>query len=354
VREAAASIRSALLAHSITWARPVDCRRHDEALRVLEQSLAQKEKGTAANDVGIARTLEDIGLVLQRMGKYDASGPLLRRALTIQETGNPKHPAYATTLNLIAQQFWFEGDIQASKRASEHAVQLAEETLRPDHPVVALSLRYLAATLFDLGESGRSRSLTERALAIAERNFGPNHHVTAEYLNDLGFTELDEGNYTAARRRLQQALEIYEARYGRFHEYVATTLSVSRVSTRMGDYATARQEQSRALDIYAKVRSNHPFVAVLTELATVYRDQGLPLQAQLPCSNGLAIREKNLGPGHRDVARTPATWRRRSRKPVARLGRRRWRNAHSASGNDSAYQTRLNTQPSCRSLRNWR
>ena len=147
-------------------------------------------------------------LVLQRRGNYEKAGTLIRRAMTIQEGANPQHPAYATTLNLFAQQLWFEGDILASKEASERAVHVAEKGLRPDHPVVALALRYLAATLFDLGDSARCRELTERALAIAERNFGPRHHVTAEYFNDLGVVEKDEGDYPAARRHLQQTLEI--------------------------------------------------------------------------------------------------------------------------------------------------
>jgi CHAT domain-containing protein/tetratricopeptide (TPR) repeat protein len=284
-------------------------RRYDDALKALNRSLGLKEKALAGTDVAIARTLEDIGLVLQRKGVYERSGTLLRRAASIQEAANIDHPAYARTLNLIAQQLWFEGQLIESRNTSERAVAVAERTLRPDHPTIALSLRYLAATLADLGDIGRSLALKERALAIAERNFGPNHYVTAEYLHTLAHAELREGAYARARQRFRRVLDIFEARYGPWHEYVATTyFTLARTDASLGDYANARREQARAVTVHARVGGpNHPFVATaLTELAVVYREQGSPTEAIPLLERALAIREKNLGPNHRDVARTLA------------------------------------------------
>ena len=74
------------------------------------------------------------------------------------------------------------------------------------------------------------------------------------------------------------------------------------------EYAKAQREQSRAVAIYTRVGGpNHPFVAVgLTELARVYREEGLLADALPLLERALAIREKKLGPQHRDVARTLA------------------------------------------------
>ena len=55
-------------------------RRHDDALKALRLSLRLKEQALAPNDVDVARTLENIALVLQRQGDYGESGLLLRRA----------------------------------------------------------------------------------------------------------------------------------------------------------------------------------------------------------------------------------------------------------------------------------
>ena len=163
-------------------------RRDDDALRVLEQSVQLRERAVDGADVDLARALEDLGLVLQRKGEYGRSGAALRRARAIQEASDINHPAYVRTLNLIADQLWFEGHLLESRNTSERAVELAERTLRPDHPTVALALRFLAATLAPLGDFGRSLELKKRALLIAERNFGPTHPCWRSIFTALDLT----------------------------------------------------------------------------------------------------------------------------------------------------------------------
>jgi CHAT domain-containing protein/tetratricopeptide (TPR) repeat protein len=281
--------------------------RYDDSVKALERSLRLKEATLDGSDVAIARTLEDLGLVLQRKGEYNRAGALLRRAAGIQEATGINHPAYTRTLNLLAQQLWFEGDLVASKKASERALDSAARTLRPDHPIVALSMRYLAGTLADLGDLSGSLALKQRALAIAERNFGANHFTTVDYVYTLGLAEVDQGAYATARRHFEQALRIYETRFGPWHEYVATSLSVLALAdASLGDYVNAQRAQARAVAIHARVGGpNHPFVATaLTGLAMVYREQGLLNRAVRALERALTIREKSLGPDHRDVART--------------------------------------------------
>jgi CHAT domain-containing protein/Tfp pilus assembly protein PilF len=282
-------------------------RRDDDALKVLERSVQLRERTLNGTDVAIARALEDLGLVLQRKGDYGRAGVALRRARAIQEASNLNRPAYVRTLNLIADQLWFEGHPLESGDASKRAVEVAERTLRADHPTVALSLRSLAATLAVLGDLGQSIELKKRALAIAERNFSATHPVLAEYSHSLGIAELDHGDYPSARLHFQQALGIYRARYGPWHELVATGYHLmAEVDARLGDYDSAQQELHRAVAIYSRIGGpNHPYVAIaLTELATVYLERGLPTRALPLLQRALAIRERALGPQHRDVART--------------------------------------------------
>ena len=283
-------------------------RRLDDGLKALERSLTIKEMLLGPTDVALASTLEDIGLVLQRKGEYEKSGTPLHRALALRKGADIEHPAYVRTLNLIAQQLWFEGQLIESKKMSEQAVDVAEHTLRSDHPTLALSIRYLAATMEDLGDLERSIALKKRALAIAERNFGANHHETAPFLHGLGAGEFKNGEYATARQHFQRALDIQEARYGPWHEYNAVTLSMmARAEASIGDYAAALRDQSRVVAIRERISPNHPFVAIaLTDMASTYRQEGLPGQALPLLERALAIREKSLGFNHRDVAKTLA------------------------------------------------
>jgi CHAT domain-containing protein/tetratricopeptide (TPR) repeat protein len=284
-------------------------RRHDDALKVFARSLSIKEHVLAPTDPDIARTLEGLTVVLQRQAAYAQSGAAVRRAASIRQAADASHPAYATTLNLLAQQLWFEGDLLGSKDTSERAVALAESALRPDHPTLALALRYLANTLIDLGDFAGGLARCRRALDIAQRAYGPSHFISADYLNDLGYAELAHGDYQSARRLLQQALVVTEARYGAWHEYVAGTLNgLARADTRLGNYASATQELSRVAAIHTRIAgANHPYVAMaLADQANVYVEQGLHGRAIPLLERALGIRERALGRDHRDVARTLA------------------------------------------------
>lgn len=283
--------------------------RYDDALAVLNRSLHIKETLVAPGSVTLARTLETIGLTLQRKGDYEQAAVPLRRAGALQQAANVDHPDYVETLNLLAQQGWFEGNLPESRDASEQAVALAERTLRADHPALARSLRYLAATVEELGDLGRALTLKRRMLAIAERNFGLRHPETGEYLHELAHAELYQGAYPTAREHFERALTVFEARFGAWHDWVATAHhNLALVDASLGDYASARRELGRAMAIWERALGhNHPFVAVaLTELATVYREQGAPTESAPLLERALVIRERSLGPRHRDVARTLA------------------------------------------------
>ena len=132
-------------------------RQNDAAFRALERSLRMKEGAAAAATVGLARTLEAIVFVAQNAGDYQRSGVAIRRAQEIQRAADPDHPAYVDTLNLVAQQLWFEGRLAESKDASERALALAERTLRPEHPTLAL---YHPIPGSHAGRSRRSLTIT--------------------------------------------------------------------------------------------------------------------------------------------------------------------------------------------------
>ena len=283
--------------------------RNAEAVRTLERSLQIKQSLLAASDVGIARTLEALGLAHQRRGDYSQAGVVVRRAARIQEEANPFHPAYGETLILLGLQWWFEGNLPEARDVAAQSVAVAERTLRPEHPTVARALRYLAGATLDLGDLVEARRLLERALAIAEVSLGPSHSEMWKYPNDLAGPNRLLGAYPTARRLLEQALAIAEGKFGPWHDSVATSVhNLALVDASLGDYAKARREQVRAAAIWERVLGrNHPFVAIaLMELATVYREQGSPAEALPLLERALSIRQSRLGPNHPDVARTLA------------------------------------------------
>lgn len=281
--------------------------RHQEALPVLDRSRRIKESAVGIPPSDLVPTLEAIALAAQRAGLYEQAGSAIRRAADRRRVAGADDPAQVKTLNLLAQQLWFEGQLSESKDVSERAVALAERTLRPTHPWLPQSIRYLAATLADLGDLERSGDLRERALGIARQEFGESHHETASYLNSAAMADLDAGDYPGARRRFAQALTAFESRYGPWHDFVATArLNLALVAAHLGDYESARREHRSATAIWERTLGrDHPFVAVaLTELAAVYREQGRTSEALPLLERALSIRERSLGAAHRDTGRT--------------------------------------------------
>jgi CHAT domain-containing protein/tetratricopeptide (TPR) repeat protein len=315
VLERAVSLRESSGAATVDLAEALDhlgsallgIGRRDTAMRVLERSLRIKESALDGGDVRIARTLERIGLALQGNGDYDRARAPVRRAAEIQAAADQNHPAYVDTLNVLAWQVWFEGNLVEARDVAARAVALAERSLRPDHPQLARSLSLLAGAFYDLGDLTQARVLWARALAIAERSLGPDHHETGARLNDLAIVELQLGAYPAARALYERAHTIARKKFGAWHDQVATAVyNLASVDQRVGDYVSARRLFARAITVWEQALGrDHPFVAVgLIGLATNFRQQGLSRQAIPLVERALAIRERSLGPRHRQVART--------------------------------------------------
>ena len=198
-------------------------------------------------------------MALQRKGENGRASAPLRRAGRSRTT-SIDHPTYARTLNLMAQQFWFEGHLNESRRTSEQALAVAERTLRPDHPTVAESLRYLAATFSDLGDLTQSVQLRERALVIAERNFVRTTMRRQRISTHWRLPSLAKGRTQPLESASNECFASFNTGHGPRHDFVAATLlMLALVDASLGDYTAARREQTRAITVYEQVDGpNHP------------------------------------------------------------------------------------------------
>ncbi|WP_148288136.1 tetratricopeptide repeat protein [Prochlorothrix hollandica] len=67
--------------------------KYEEALPLLERSLAIREQELGANDPSTATSLNNLALLYQSMGRYEEALPLFQRAVEIAtQTLGPDHP----------------------------------------------------------------------------------------------------------------------------------------------------------------------------------------------------------------------------------------------------------------------
>jgi tetratricopeptide (TPR) repeat protein len=70
------------------------------------------------------------------------------------------------------------GDLAAGREHLERALRINEAAYGPDHPEVAIPLGNLGNVLQALGDLAGARAHLERALGIFEAAFGPDHSHT--------------------------------------------------------------------------------------------------------------------------------------------------------------------------------
>jgi tetratricopeptide (TPR) repeat protein len=269
-------------------------------------AICEAEIADAAANAECANLLSWAGGYLLGCAAYSGARPLLERALAIREKAlGSKHPVTARSLNNLGFLLQAQGELAGSRPLYECALAIREEVLGPEHPDTALSLNNLALLLRDQGDYTGARPLCERALAIREKALDPEHPFRASSLNDLAQLLQDQGDLAGARPLYECALAIREKVLGPEHPHTAATRNnLALVLQDQGDFAGARPLYERALAIREKVLGpEHPDTAQsLNNLATLLQAQGHLAGARPLCERALAIREKALGPEHPDTA----------------------------------------------------
>ena len=113
-------------------------RRYEEALKALGTGLRLKEHVLHGRDVEIAERSNISAWCCSGKGITSRRACELRRAAAIREPLHSNHPAYVTTLILLAQQLWFEGNLIESKRHVRTVGCARGAHPAPDHPTLAL------------------------------------------------------------------------------------------------------------------------------------------------------------------------------------------------------------------------
>ncbi len=267
-----------------------------------------------ANDVPLPEGADTVQSVLLNrlaayrqgpLAAYAVAQPLLERALAIREkTLGPDHPGTARSLNNLGAVLQAQGDLEGARTLFERALAINEKVLGPESTHTATALNNLAALLYESGDYQGARSLFERALAINEKVLGPDDIDVAMGFNNLGGLLRILGDLEGARQFSERALKICEQVLGPHHPYTATSLNNLAIVLQMqNNLDEARRLFERALAIDEKALGpEHPETATdISNLAELVAVQGKLTEAQLLYERALTIREKVLGSTHRST-----------------------------------------------------
>ncbi|WP_108646466.1 toll/interleukin-1 receptor domain-containing protein [Polynucleobacter rarus] len=273
-------------------------------IRQQHLKLTEIQFGTDAADT--AKSLNDLGNLLETLGRYDEAEPLLRRALAIREKVlGPEHPDTAKSLDNLGYLLGTLGRYHEAELLHNRALAISEKVFGPEHPDTASFLNNLGNLLTNLGRYEEAEPLYKRSQAINEKVLGPEHPSTGANVNNLGLLLTKLGRYEEAEPLLKRALLLTEKVLGSDHPDTTICFkNLGNLLTNLGRYEEAEPLLKRALLLTEKVLgSDHPDTAsYLNSLGYLLTNLGRNNEAEPLFRRALAISEKVLGPDHPDTA----------------------------------------------------
>lgn len=187
----------------------------------LRQALGALEQAGLSADVGYARSLNSLGILLSRSGRLDEAADTLQRSIDLTLVLPPLDEASRSALarlpntraNLAAV-LHRKGDYANARTATEAAMAQARESLTEAHPFIAGMYNNLARASDQLGDLGRALAEARQSLRI-DRQIYPGDHpnlggglmLEGQILARLGESEAASASLREASRMLAAVLE---------------------------------------------------------------------------------------------------------------------------------------------------
>jgi tetratricopeptide (TPR) repeat protein len=229
-----------------------------------EQALAMRQRLYEGDHPDVARSLNNVGVVLTDLGDFAGARELFEQTLAMRKRLHEgDHWEIGLSLHNLAESLRELGEHARARELYEQALAMFQRMHEGDHPDIANTLTNLADDLRALGEHARARELHEQALAMYRRLYRSDHPETAMTLGSLAEDLRAVGEYLRARELHEQALAMFQRVYERDHPRIAATLNNLAEDLRgLGDYAGARKLDEQALAMHRRLNSSdHPDIA---------------------------------------------------------------------------------------------
>jgi tetratricopeptide (TPR) repeat protein len=266
----------------------------DRAQVLLEQALVVGRTAYGAEDVRLAQTLNDLGVLLTDKGDYAGAARNLEQSLAMRrKLLGPEHADVAVTLVELGRVYQDQGFNQRADPLLRESLAIRRKTLGEDHRETAVSLNAVAAVLRLNGDLAGAEALMRQALELNRKTRGEYHANTGVTMHDLGVIAASKGDFASAESLFRQALVVHRRALGNNHPNVAATLdALSRVLLEQRRYQEAAAALEGALDIARPALGrDHQLVAIYTiNLASVQLARKDPAAAEALVREGLRIR----------------------------------------------------------------
>jgi len=217
------------------------------------------------------------GMAAMAQGSLSLAEQALKRAIqraeSLRAADRDADRELSASLNNLGLVYQRSGRFQQAESVLRQALALRQQAYGEQHRYYAQSLTSLARTLQDQEKFDESEQLFSDALAIYSELYGPRHPLVADALNNLGSLHQYTERWQSAETYLRSAIEIQRKLFGPRHPRISPTLS------NLASLAVARGNHNIAVDLYREVIEIrrgarpvdlHGLIIALNNLGTLY------------------------------------------------------------------------------------
>ena len=187
----------------------------DHADIYSRNAVTSEEKASGAGAPRVAILLHEYALALRARNRDPEAEPLLRRALSIQQSAAKADPQVTiSVLNTLGNLLEGRQQLDEAEKLERMALTVSEERLGPESVQLAMTCTNLADVLWNKKNLREAGQLYRRAIAVDASLYGPDRPETADDIANLGMLMNDAGQPAAGAALLRQALAIYEKALG--------------------------------------------------------------------------------------------------------------------------------------------
>lgn len=253
-------------------------------------------------DPRLAITLNNLGLVSQKKGKYSEADILFRQALQIdQKVYGNQHANISRDYFNLAVLKSEAGKFADAEKFFQAAIDLDQKMGGPEHPFVAIDLEHYAAHLRKTNRNSLADQMEKRAVHIKARLI-----ITAaiEKLMKAGEAFFKAGKFQHSEKVFLAAHKEAQKLGPKDPLFAATLNSLGAVNERLGRYAEAEKYCLKAFNLdRTNLGDLSPEVGRdLNNLAVIFHSQGKNAESERAHKMSLDLHQKVYGRNHIKVA----------------------------------------------------
>jgi len=238
----------------------------DDAERDTREALALFRTQNGEQNLDVAESLVNLGVLRMRRGDADGAEPMFRQGLATYRRLLPaEHPLIADASTDLARALDRQGKPDQAEPIYMDVLAMQKHLFGDLHADVATTLNNLAVLHVGRGDYPKARAMMQQVVDTWTKLSGPGHPLALASRGNLGVIEREQGDYAAARETLEASLE----------EYRRQTDSAARQAyclDQLGIVLRYEGKATEALDLHAQADALR---ASVKQLGPIERASGL-------------------------------------------------------------------------------